>query len=142
VRREAFVSTPDQLVVVRFEGARGALDFDLTYAAPGAVTRPDPKYAGPATDVAVSPAVDWAFKETPDPAKGGVQVSQLAPDTLLITGSNEAAGPIPAGLRFALALKVVTDGTVEVHGDVVRLRAGPARRCSWPVRPATSTITT
>ena len=138
VRREAFVSAPDQLVVVRLEGARGTLDFDLSYAPPGAVTRPDPKYAGPATDVAASPAVDWAFKENRNSGKGGVQVSRLAPDTLLITGSNEAAGPIPAGLRFAIALKLVTDGTVEVRGDVVRLRG--ATRATLLVAGATSYI--
>ena len=138
VRREAFVSAPDQLIAVRLEGARGTLDFDLSYAPPGAISRPAPKFAGPATDVAVSPGVDWAFREAVDAAKGGVQLSRLAPDTLLITGRNEAAGSIPAGLRFAVALKLITDGTVEVHGDVVRHRGGT--RATLLVAAATSYI--
>jgi alpha-L-fucosidase 2 len=124
VRREAFVSAPDHLIVVRFEGPRGTLDLDLSYAAPGALPRPAPKFAGPATDVTVAPAVDWTFRETIDPAKGSAQTSRLAPDTWLITGRNEPAGSVPAGLRFAAAVKVVTDGTVEVRDDRVLLRGG------------------
>jgi alpha-L-fucosidase 2 len=122
VRREAFVSAPDQLIAVRLEGARGTLDFDLSYAPPGAISRPAPKFAGPATDIAALPAVDWRLQETIDRAKRDAQVTGLAPDTLLITGRNEAAGSIPAGLRFAVAVKLVTDGTTEVHGDVIRHR--------------------
>jgi alpha-L-fucosidase 2 len=138
VRREAFVSAPDQLIALRLEGARGTLDFDLSYAPPGAIDRPAPKFAGPASDVAVSPAVDWAFREAVDETKGGVQLSRLAPDTLLITGRNEAAGSIPAGLRFAVAVKIVTDGAVELHGDGFRHRGGT--RATLLVAAATSYI--
>lgn len=138
LHRETFVSAPDQLIVIRLEGTRGMLDVDLSYAAPGAVQRAEPKFDGPATDVADAPAVDWAFRETIDPASGNARASTLSPDTWLITGGNEPAGSIAGGLRYAIAVKVLTDGNVELRGDAVRLRG--ATHATLLVAAATSYV--
>ena len=59
VVREAFASAPDQLVVMRLEGPRSAIDFDLSYRGPRKIEYTPADYSGAATDLTEQAATDW-----------------------------------------------------------------------------------
>ena len=123
VRREAFVSAPDQLIVVRLEGSPASLDFDLAYRGPRKLDHPAPDYTGAATEIPKRSAIDWLQREEPEEQSPGVTLVGDGPDALLITGTNEPGPePVPSGLRFAIRIKLLSDGKAEVSPTGIRLR--------------------
>jgi alpha-L-fucosidase 2 len=125
--REAFASAPDQLFVLRLEGPPAAIDFDLAYRGPRKVEYTPANYSGAATDLVDQTATDWMLREAAGPANATVQLADDGPACLLITGRNEPGPGVPAGLRYALRVRVVSDGQIEVHPGGIRVRnAGAA----------------
>ena len=137
LRREAFVSAPDQVAVVHFSGPRGALDFDLSYRGPREVKHLAAEYTGQATNLVEHEATDWFQRENAEPAHPDVQIFPDGADALLITGRNEEGpGNIPAGLHYAIRVKVVSDGRASVSTSGLRLRG--ARSVTLLIAAATS----
>jgi len=122
VRREAFVSAPDQLAVFHFEGPRGSFDFDLAYSGPRKTEHASPDYRGAATNAAVQSSVDWLQREGAGEARADVTVAPDGENALLITGRNEAGPDTPSGLRYAIRIKLLTDGKVAASASGVKLR--------------------
>jgi alpha-L-fucosidase 2 len=138
VVREVFASAPDQLIVMRLEGPRGAIDFDLGYRGPRRVEYTPANYSGAATVLAERTATDWMLREAAGAANADVQLTDDGAASLLITGRNEPGPDIPAGLRYALRVRVVSDGQVDVHAGGLRLRN--ARSATLLVAAATSFV--
>jgi alpha-L-fucosidase 2 len=137
VRREAFVSAPGQVAVVHLSGPRGALDFDLSYLGPREVKHLAADYTGQATNLVEHEATDWFQREDAEPAHPDVQISPDGADALLITGRNEEGpGNIPPGLRYAIRVKVVSDGQVAHSSSGLHLRG--ARSVTLLIAAATS----
>jgi len=137
VRRETFVSAPDQVAVVHLAGPRGTLDFDLSYRGPREVKHLAAEYTGQATNLVEHETTDWFQRENAEPAHPDVQISADGADALLITGRNEGGpGNIPAGLRYAIRVKVLSDGKANVSSSGLRLRG--ARSVTLLIGAATS----
>ncbi len=120
--REAFVSAPHQVIVFNIEGPIGKLNFDLTYRAPRQAKYASPDYQGSATSLAESQAVEWLKAEPADEQKSDVRVSADGAGCLLITGNCIAGAGVPAALRFALRIKLVSDGHIVVKEGRIALR--------------------
>ena len=122
VRREAFVSAPDQVAVLRLDGPKGGLDLDIGYRGPRKPNRAEPNYAGKRAGSTEQPKVDWAQREDLGEQTASVEVAADGPEALLITGRNESREGIPAGLGFAMRVKVLTDGKAQFSSSGIRLR--------------------
>jgi alpha-L-fucosidase 2 len=109
-RREAFVSAPDQVIVLRLQAPKGRLGFTLRWRGPRKVKSVASNYPGLATDLAGAPATDWLQVEEAGPLPPDTAIVQDGPGTLLVTGRNESMHDIPAGLRYALRIQVIGDG--------------------------------
>jgi alpha-L-fucosidase 2 len=134
--REAFVSAPDQVVVLRL-GVHGGglLNLDLGYRAPTNV-----KYGNLQTPPAPFAGAAWDHKESLD---AGARPATLAirPDgdaALLIEGRNQPSEGIAAALRYAVRVRVVSDGKVSAAGD--RLQVRGAKEVTLLVAAATSYV--
>lgn len=138
VVREAFSSAPDQVFVMQMEGPRGAIDFDLGYRGPRRVEYTPANYSGAATDLAERTDTDWLLREAAGAQRPDVHLAADGAASLLITGRNEPGPDVPAGLRYALRLRVVSDGQVDVHPGGIRLRG--ARKATLVVAAATSFV--
>jgi alpha-L-fucosidase 2 len=135
--REAFVSAPDQVVVLRLEAKIGHIGFDVGYRGPRQASYASPNRPGPATDLANEPAVDWLFRELPAATKAELRF--VAEDgAWLITGKNETAAGVPAGLTWALRVRIVSDGQVTATAE--RLAVREARTVTLLVAAATSFV--
>ncbi|MBW8882191.1 MAG: glycoside hydrolase family 95 protein, partial [Asticcacaulis sp.] len=119
-RREAFASAADQVIVLRLEAERGELDFTLEHRGPRQVDYPSPAYTGPATEALAVKIVDWLAHEDAGPRRADVRQAPDGPHGVLITGRNEAGPDVPAGLTYAVGVRVLSDGVVEVSeaGDL------------------------
>jgi alpha-L-fucosidase 2 len=122
VRREAFVSAPDQVAVLRLDGPKGSLDLDIAYRGPRKPKRAEPNYAGKRPGSAEQPKIDWAQRDELGTQTPFVEIAADGPDALLITGRNESREGIAAGLRFAMRVKVLTDGKAQFSPSGIRLR--------------------
>jgi alpha-L-fucosidase 2 len=122
VLQEAFASAPADVIVWRRRALKGKLNLDIGYRAPRRVKYTPANYQGSATPLAVDRKVDWMAREE-DPAPAGeVRIEQDGDGTLLVSGRNWASNGIAAGLDFALRLKIVSDGRVEIEGGRIRVR--------------------
>lgn len=137
--REAFASTVDRVVVVRLTAkAGGKLDFDLGYRHPGKA-----KYGaiddGPAKPVTAVGAA-WDFKEELNKAArpDWLKIAADGSDAMLIRGRNEAAEGIPAGLDYAVRVKMLGDGARRFTGDTMSVRG--ARQVTLLISIATSYV--
>ena len=135
--REAFASAPHQVIVLRLESRGAPLEFLLRYRGPRKAKYTSPAYQGVATTLVESAAVDWLFTET-DIVLGGVTSAFDAPGCVLLTGSNEAGPDTPAGLRFALRLKLVCDGSISESGTGLQVRG--AQNATLLIAGATSYV--
>jgi alpha-L-fucosidase 2 len=121
--RESFVSVPDQVLVLRLTADGGKLDFDLGYRHPGTAVYAAPSSAARATPDQV-PGAPWDRREELNREQRPDMLS-IRPDgagALLIEGSNQAAETIPAGLRYAIRVKLVGDGSITPAGDQIQVR--------------------
>lgn len=139
--REVFVSSVDQVVVVRLtaKGAKATLDFDLGYRHPADAEYGTPVYEGKMTALEATGA-PWDMLE---PAKNVLRPDSLVfaadgANALLITGHNIESAGIPAGLTYALRVKALTDGKVSVDGDILSVRG--AKTVTLLVAAATSYV--
>jgi alpha-L-fucosidase 2 len=140
VEREAFVSAPDGVVVLHLKAGIGRIGFDLAYRPPHGVRSDAPNASGAATVLTPPGAVDWGKVET-NAAPGTVAEATFATDgdgTVLITGRNEAGPQTKAGLRYAMRIRVIADGRVDIAGGVLKVRG--ARTVTLLVAAATSYV--
>lgn len=124
VRREAFASAPDQVVVLRLEAEGGALDCDFAWRAPRRVQHTSPDYHGSATPLAGSREVDWLAVENAGDLPEGFRIAADGPSAWLITGVNAPGQDTPSALTFAIRIEVLSDGVVEATDFALRLRGG------------------
>jgi alpha-L-fucosidase 2 len=113
--REAFVSAPHQVIVLRLQATRGRLNFNLKYRGPRRVKYTAANYQGSATELTADKPVEWLAVE-PATTDGASRLSADGDGAVLISGRNEPARDIPSGLTFALRMKIVSDGRV-THKD-------------------------
>lgn len=130
LRREVFASAVDQVVVMRIEaqGEGARFGFDLAHRGPRAITlRPD-QYGEGSAPIRVA-ETDWLAREPLHPAEfppAPVECRADGPGALLVTGRNEAAGGIPAGLGWALRVRVIGDGTISAAARGITVRGAQA----------------
>lgn len=138
-RREVFCSGPDQVAVIRLEvQGEGTLDLDLGYRHPEWVQ----EYGAPKNDAdgAVYLGAAWDHRESLRSEKrpGTLAIRPDGAGALLIEGRNVGAFGIDGVLRYALRVRAVSDGRIEVEGD--RLRVRGARRLTLLVAGETSYV--
>ncbi|HYC97718.1 glycoside hydrolase family 95 protein [Brevundimonas sp.] len=136
IRREAFASAPDQVVVLRLEAEGGGLDCDFAWRAPRWVQHTSPAYQGPATPPIGSREIDWLAVEDAGDLPEGFRIAADGPSAWLITGVNVGGENTPAALTFALRVEVLSDGAVEATDAALRLRG--ARSATVLISMATS----
>jgi len=141
-RREVFCSVPDQVAVMRLEVQGGAtLDLDLGYRHPDRVEYGAPTYDGTnGTNGVVYVGAAWDRRE-PLHADKRPQTLSIRPDgsaALLIEGRNIEALGIPGALRYALRVRALSDGRIEVEGE--RLHVRGARHITLIVSGETSYV--
>jgi alpha-L-fucosidase 2 len=139
IRREAFVSAPDQVMVLNLQATRGRIGLNLGYRGPRHVAYANPDYQGSAKALVADRAVDWLQREELGARRADNLLVADGPGCLLVTGSNESGPQTPAGLTYALRVKVVTNGRVEVAADG-RVQVKDARRVTLLVAAATSYV--
>ncbi|SFV05715.1 glycoside hydrolase family 95 protein [Pseudoduganella namucuonensis] len=136
--RESFASAPDQVIVFHLDALKGRLGFELAYRGPREVPFTPPDYQGAATSLVEAEATDWLMTEAAAAPRAGVTVADDGEATLLITGRNEAGPLVAAGLGYALRVKVLTDGQVDVAGGALKVRN--ARTATLLIAAATSYV--
>lgn len=137
IRREAFASFPDDVLIWTMDADAGAIDFALTYRGPRKVEYPSPDYDGPAT-ATLSGKVDWDQREAGTSNRDDIAIRPDGPHAIIITGRNEP-GPIgEAGLTFALRVQILGDGVIEAGSSGLRVRN--ARHAALLVTAATSYV--
>jgi alpha-L-fucosidase 2 len=120
-RREVFASAPDQVIAVRLEAKGGTLDFDIAYRGPRAVRTPREQFGEGGAPQSVKPT-DWMLHEDPGQPNPDVVIAGDGPGALLITGRNDTAVGIPAGLHYALRLRAMGDGTITETASGMTIR--------------------
>jgi alpha-L-fucosidase 2 len=114
--REVFASADDQVLVVslRIDGP-GRRDFHVDYRHPR-----DAEYGSVATAASASAPLRESLHREARPAS--LRVAADGPHALLIEGSNVGSAGIAPALRYALRVRVVTDGQVAIEGDRLVVR--------------------
>jgi len=136
LQREVFASAPDQVILLQLQTSEGErLSFTLGYRGPRKAHYTSPAYQGSATPLTRDEAVDWLMREEKGPA-GEEKIVIDGANALLITGHNEGAANIPGGLTYALKLKLISDGQVEVSDGSFRVKG--ARTATLIIAAATS----
>ncbi|MFZ6722637.1 glycoside hydrolase family 95 protein [Undibacterium sp. Ji49W] len=107
--RETFVSVPDQVIVMHMTAEQARLSLELAYRSPRKVKYPSSDYQG-ADGLIKQAAVDWLKTELADELSAGSSMAAEGKDAVLITGSNEPGPDGKSGLRYALRIKLLTDG--------------------------------
>ena len=138
LRREAFVSAPDQVIVLRLEATGGWLGFDLTYRGPREVKFTAANYSGSATPLVSEQAPDWALREEPVDNGEDIRIRQDGPQAWLMTGKNKGDQGVAPALTFAIRVKAVTDGKVSVSDTAFAVRG--ARTVTLVISAATSFV--
>jgi alpha-L-fucosidase 2 len=136
--RSAFASSPHEVIVMQLAARKGKLSFDLAYRAPRRVKYTSPEYQGAATPLATNEPVDWLMLESADEMPPDVRASSDAEDCILIEGRNAAGPSTPAGLTFALRIKIVSDGRVISENG--RISVHDARTAVLVIGAATSYV--
>ena len=136
VQREAFVSAPDQVILLRLQATEGeSLSFTIGYRGPRKAHFDNPDYQGSATPLARVGAIDWLKREERGPA-GEEAIVADGTNGLLITGHNEGSANVPGGLAYALKLKLISDGRVEAKDGTLRVKG--AHTATLVIAAATS----
>ncbi|PZU08261.1 glycoside hydrolase family 95 protein [Sphingomonas sp.] len=141
ISREYFCSAVDGVLVVRLRAGGGErLAFDVRYREPRSVDYPKVSTTEPVPGSSGSGPIDW-LKQDWDGAQEGLRstVTGEGSDGLLVEGRNEEAYGIPAGLRFAMLVRAIGDGTIAWRGG--RLCVEDARDVTLLIAGATSFIT-
>ena len=138
VRREAFVSSPDQVVVMRLEAKSPDIGFDLTWRGPRSVQIPGPVYAGHDAKLTPPLTTDWMMTEPAEPLPEGAALASDGAGAILCTGRNEKGDTIPAALTYAFRVKVLSDGQVTFQDG--RLRVRDAKTVTLLIAAATSFV--
>jgi len=120
--REAFVSSPHQVVVCRMQALKSQLTFNLSYRGPRKVQYVSADYQGSATSLAANEPTDWLLVEPEEMSTTQFQLRDAEPGSLLIVGPNAAGADTAAGLTFALYVRIVSDGTVLVQNGQIFVR--------------------
>jgi alpha-L-fucosidase 2 len=117
VRREAFVSAPDQVMVVRLEAAGGEhIAFTLDYRGPGQAKYGESQYSGSKDSLIREHDPNWlAAEDVSD--RSGAHVLTASDGSFRITGVNNESDGIAGALRYALLGRVRTDGTIRAEGQ-------------------------
>jgi alpha-L-fucosidase 2 len=136
VRRECFVSAPDQLVIVRLEAADGArIGFSLDYRGPGKAKFGESEYGGAQNALIREQGAEWLLSEDVQD-RSGARITASPDGSLRITGSNISSEGVAGALRYALIGRMRTDGTI--HADGGRLTVRGARTVTLLLSAATS----
>lgn len=136
--REAFVSAPDQVIVLHLTAPRGKLGLEIGWRAPRKVKYVASNDPGLATDLAAAPSTDWLLREDAGPLPADARIEADGDNALLITGRNEAMHGVAAGLRFALRVQLVGNGRL-AHEDG-RLGLQDASEATLLIAAATSYV--
>jgi alpha-L-fucosidase 2 len=136
--RDAFVSSPHQIIALALTAQKGTLNFDLTYRAPRRVKYTSPEYQGPATPLIADQAIDWLLLEPTDALPADLRISSDGEGALLVEGRNLSGPDTPAGLTFAISFRIVTDGRVVTAADHITVH--DARTAVLLVGAATSYV--
>jgi alpha-L-fucosidase 2 len=138
-RRESFCSEPDQVLVVQLSARGGHLDLDLGYRHPADAEYGASTYDGVTGAVALVGA-SWEHHESlrEEQRPGTLSIAADGRDALLIQGRNGADAGIASALRYAVRVKAVSDGRVEVSDGTLRVRG--ARSVTLLVAAATSHV--
>jgi alpha-L-fucosidase 2 len=122
--REVFVSPVDQVLVVRLTATDGGkLDLDVRYRHPGPAEYGKVRYEGDTAELGAAGA-SWDHRESLRIAErpADLAIRPDGDDALLVTGRNISSEGIPAGLSYAVSLRVVADGRVAADGEVLQVR--------------------
>lgn len=124
VQREAFVSAGDQVMVVSVRTKGSARqDFHVDYRHPGEAQYGDGTYDGSASKSLHMPAGPIAPEATDARARpASLRIAADGAQALLIQGTNFESASIEPVLRYAVRVRVVTDGQVVVEGDRLTVR--------------------
>jgi alpha-L-fucosidase 2 len=136
--REVFVSAQDQVIVLRLDAIKGKLDFDLEYRGPRQAKYTSPDYQGSATKLVDNAPVDWLRTEPAGARSADISASADGDGCLLITGRNMPGPGVPAGLKFALRIQLLSNGQIAVENDRLVLR--DARHATLLLAAATSYV--
>ena len=136
--REAFVSAPDQVIVLHLQARTGRFGFELAYRGPRQVEYTSPDYAGSATRLVTAQATDWSMIESAGPRRADTVMAADGRDALLITGRNEAGPDVAAGLAYALRVKVLCDGALSIGSNGIGVSG--ARKVTLLIAAATSHV--
>ena len=136
--REVFCSEPDQVLVVRLSTRGGSFDLDLGYRHPA-----DADYGAKTSDGKGSVPLVGAPWDQREPLREDQRPPTLAiapdgNDALLVQGRNVADAGIESALRYAVRIKAMSDGRVNVAGDRIEVRG--ARTLTLLVAAATSHV--
>ena len=135
--REAFASSPDQVVVLHVD-AKAPISFALAYRGPRAVKYTAANYQGGATDSSGSSPVEWALRESSAGSGDDIQIRQDGPSAWLVTGKNAGGNGVQPALTFALRVKAITDGELEISDTAFSVRN--ARTTTLLISAATSYV--
>ncbi len=136
--REAFVSAPDQVVVMRLEARKGVIGFDVTWRGPRAVSVPGAVYAGHDEKLIPPSTTDWLMTEPGEPLPAGAALSPDGDGAILCTGRNEVGESTAAALTYAFRVKVISDGQVTFQDGKLRVRG--AKTVTLLIAAATSFV--
>ena len=136
--REAFVSAPDQVVVMRLEAKTGVIGFDLSWRAPHAVKIPGAVWGGQDAKLKPPATIDWLMTEEMMPLPEGAALLSDGAGAILCTGHNEKSETVPAALTYAVRVKVKSDGQVSFEGGSLSVRG--AKTVTLLISAATSFV--
>lgn len=136
--REAFVSAPDQVIVLRLEAKGRRFGFDLAYRGPRDVKYTAANYSGSATPLVAAQAPDWTRREETGENSADILIRQDGPGAWLITGKNKSGPNLSPALTFAIRVKAVTNGELSVSDSAFSVRS--ARTVTLVISAATSFV--
>ena len=136
--REAFVSAPDQVVVMRLEAKMGVIGFDLSWRGPHAVKIPGAVYAGHDAKLMPPATTDWLMTEVPESLPERAVLASDGAGAILCMGHNEKSETVPAALTYAVRVKVISDGKVSFADGNLRVRG--AKTVTLLISAATSFV--
>jgi alpha-L-fucosidase 2 len=136
VQRETFVSADAQVMVMSLRMSQGQ-DFHVDYRHPGQAHYGDTTYDGSNSTVTKKPTGPIAPEATNASARPtSLRIAADGAQALLIQGTNFESASIGPALRYAVRVRIVTDGQVAVDGD--RLTVRGARHAMLVVAGETS----
>jgi alpha-L-fucosidase 2 len=121
--REVFASVPDQLVVMHLRADGAPLSFKLSYRHPGPAVYDKASHSGPVTHADLVGAA-WNLREDKH-SDAHPSAPMVRPDgdaALLIEGRNVGSEGIQGALRYAVRIRVVSDGTVLATADGIEIK--------------------